>query len=139
MILHDELHRNYKLISEMVLICLDKGLRMVIENPYTQPHYLTAYWCIKPKIIDKNRRENGDYMEKPTQFFFINCDPESNFIFEPIDYVEKRTVNNCKGIDGRNKTVIRSEIHPQYANRFIRKYLIDWEQDFSKLYESRID
>ena len=124
--LHEELHRNYMLISEMVLIALDKGLRMVIENPYTSPHYLTTYWCIKPKIIDKNRRDNGDYMKKPTQYWFINFDPKFNLVFEPIDYVEKRTCNHITSKTGeKSRAETRSEIHPQYASRFIRQYLID--------------
>ena len=119
--LHEELHENYELISKMVCICLDRDLKMVIENPYTQPHYLTNYWCIKPKLIDKNRRENGDYMIKPTQFFFINCEPKQNLVFEALDYVPKRTSDY---IYDKDKSRIRSEIHPQYANRFIRQYLL---------------
>lgn len=127
--LHEELHRNYLLISEMVCICIDRGLKMVIENPYTAPHYLTTYWCIKPKLIDRNRCENGDYMKKPTQFWFINCEPKQNMVFEPLTYVEQR---KCEYITKRNtgidKTIARSEIHPQYASRFIRQYLIDYEE-----------
>jgi hypothetical protein len=119
--LHDELHENYEVLSMMVCICLDRGLKMVIENPYTQPHYLTAYWCIKPKLIDKNRRDNGDYYEKPTQYWFINCEPKQNLVFEALDYVPKKTID---GRSGANRARERSEIHPQYANRFIRQYLI---------------
>jgi len=121
--LHQELHRNYILISKLVVVAIRKNLRLVIENPYTQPHYLTTYWCIKPKIIDKDRRANGDYMNKPTQFFFIGFNPKDNLIFEPIDYVEKRTIDTVKG--DKSRQVLRSEMHPQYANRFIRQYLID--------------
>lgn len=123
--LHKELHRNYMLISELAEIALKRGLRLIIENPYTQPHYLTTYWCIKPKIIDKNRRENGDYMEKPTQFFFIGCEPKQNFIFETIEYVELRKHNSMTDKDGKSRQERRSEMHPQYANRFIRQYIID--------------
>lgn len=119
--LHRELAQNYELISKMVCVCLDRGLKMVIENPYTQPHYLTNYWCIKPKVIDKDRRKNGDYMNKPTQFFFINCEPKNNLVFEALDYVPKRV---CDYVSGKDRARIRSEIHPQYANRFIRQYLI---------------
>lgn len=125
--LHKELHRNYMLISELAEIALKRGLRLIIENPYTQPHYLTTHWCIKPKIIDKNRRENGDYMEKPTQFFFIGCEPKQNFIFEPIEYVELRKHNSMTNKDGKNRQERRSEMHPQYANRFIRQYILDGE------------
>ena len=120
--LHRELHENYDVISKMVCIALDKNLKMIIENPYTQPHYLTQFWCIKPKIVDKNRRENGDYMEKPTQYFCINFEPKQNVIFEPIEFVEKRKVDY---IQGKDRARIRSEIHPQYANRFIRQFILD--------------
>jgi len=96
----------------------------VIENPYTQPHYLTQYWCIKPKLIDKNRRNNGDYMEKPTQYWFIGFEPKQNLVFEPLDYVPKRV---CDYVSGKDRARIRSEIHPQYASRFIRQYILESE------------
>lgn len=126
--LHEELHRNYQLITKLTIVILRKGLRMVFENPAGEQHYLTRYWCIKPQVIDKDRRENGDTFKKPTQFWFIGFEPKNNILFEPIDYVESKT---WSGLSARE----RSEIHPQYASRFIRKYLIDYEQDFSKLYE----
>lgn len=31
--LHEELHELYELLSMMVCICLEKGLRLIIENP----------------------------------------------------------------------------------------------------------
>lgn len=123
--LHEELHRNYMLISKLVIIALDRGLKLIIENPYTAPHYLTTYWCIKPSIIDKDRRENGDYMKKPTQYFFIGCEPKQNIIFEPLDYVEKRLHQTMTNKDGKSRQERRSEMHPQYANRFIRQYILD--------------
>ena len=123
--LHSELSHNYRLITELAIVILKKGLRMVFENPLSEQHYLTRYWCLKPAIRDKNRRENGDYMIKPTQYWFIGFEPKQNLVFEPLDYVEYRTHQGMKAKDGKSKTVRRSEIHPQYANRFIRQYLID--------------
>ena len=123
--LHDELHELYELISMMVCVCIEKGLRIVIENPYTQPHYLTTYWCIKPTLIDRDRSLNGDYYKKPTQYWFVNCEPETNFIFEPIDNVETYVVDGKRNRDDISKKVERSLMHPQYANRFIRQKIID--------------
>lgn len=120
--LHEELHANYKTVSELAAVCIKKNLKLVIENPYSAQHYLKNYWPIEPKIIDKNRRDNGDYMKKPTQYWFINFEPKNNLVFEPIEYVEKRV---CDYITGKDRQRVRSEIHPQYANRFIRQYLID--------------
>ena len=123
--LHEELHRNYMLISKLVLICLRGGLRLMIENPYTQPHYLTQYWPVTPALVDTNRRLRGDYMEKPTQYFFINFEPQHNFIFEPMIVQEKRLHNYMHVTDGRPRVEMRSEIAPEYANRFIREFLIE--------------
>lgn len=124
--LHEELHNLYKLISMLTGIAYKRGLRLIIENPYTQPHYLTTYWCLKPALIDKDRRRNGDYYAKPTQFWFINCKPKQNFIFEPILQVKTATID--KGIDnGTSRQTARSMIHPQYANRFIRQQILEEE------------
>ena len=45
---------------------------MIVENPYTQPHYLTCYFPVKPKLIDKDRTLNGDYYKKPSYYAFQN-------------------------------------------------------------------
>ncbi len=123
--LQNELTELYNYLSKLVIVILRKDLKMVIENPYTQPHYLTTYWCIKPTIIDKDRTERGDYYKKPTQYWFINCEPKYNFIFEPLEYVKQKTIMKAKKTDKTSIKVERSMIHPQYANRFIREYLID--------------
>lgn len=98
---------------------------MVVENPATPPHYLTGYFPIKPAIIDRDRRENGDYYKKPTQFFFINCKPEQNMFLEPLEQVETRNIEREKNEDGVSRVVRRSMIHPQYARRFIRNFILD--------------
>lgn len=121
--LHDELNEYYKRISELVIVCKRKNIRLIIENPYTAPHYLTMYWCIKPTIIDKDRTKDGDYYKKPTQYFFINVEPKNNLVFEPLEYVERKTIAHVKG-SGRSRQTERSMIHPQYADRFIRKFIL---------------
>ena len=68
------------------------------------------------KHLKKYRRR--DYYKKPTQYWFIGFSPKQNLVFEALDYVEPKT---WSGLSARE----RSEIHPQYANRFIRQYLID--------------
>lgn len=123
--LHKELHELYMLISQMAVICIDRNLKMVIENPYTQPHYLTQYWCLKPKVIDKDRREHGDKFRKPTQFWFINCEPKDNFIFEPRIVKPSMAVMRCKARENLTIQEARSEITPEYANRFLREFILD--------------
>lgn len=130
--LHSELSKNYELITKLAIIVLKKGLRMVFENPYTEQHYLTRYWCLRPSVIDKNRRDNGDYYVKPTQYWFIGCKPKDNFIFEPVEYVEPIKVSDLWGTNQKD-IELRSMIHPQYASRFIKQYIIDYETDIENV------
>lgn len=123
--LHRELARLYELVSRLFIASLRGGWRMVLENPYTQQHYLVRYFPIKPKIIDKDRTKDGDYYKKPTQYFFVNCEPEMNFIFESLDYVERQSIERQRTRDGTDRKVLRSMIHPQYCRRFIKKYILD--------------
>ena len=92
---------------------------MIVENPVTQPHYLTTYFPIKPKLIDRDRTRNGDHYRKPTQYWFINCEPENNVVFEPIEFVERKTIM------GKRNQTNRSMIHGQYARRFLMNYVLD--------------
>ena len=127
---HKQLAIFYEKLCELVVCCIDKEIPLIIENPRTPPHYLNLYWCVEPKIIDIDRTLNGDYYKKPTQYWCFNFTPENNLVFEPIDYVKTATVDSGVKIDGIGKTTARSMIHPQYASRFIKQYLIDYEPTF---------
>lgn len=101
---------------------------MIVENPYTQPHYLTTYFPVKPSLVDTDRSLNGDYYKKPTQYWFVNCKPEQNIIFEPLDYVQTHTIDKAQRMSCNvDRKVKRSMIHPQYARRFIKQFVIDDE------------
>lgn len=117
--LHSELSQLYELVTKLALICLKRNLKIIIENPYSTTHYLVKYWAIPSKIIDMDRRKRGDYFKKPTQYWFINCEPKQNIIFEAytIQY-------ESKDIGHTNPGVERSIIAPDYANRFIREYIL---------------
>lgn len=123
--LHDELHRLYMLICKLFVISNRGGWRLIVENPYTQPHYLTMYFPVKPKLIDKDRRANGDYYKKPTQYWFVNCTPEQYMPFEALEYVPTENIERAKSTGGINRQVRRSMIHPQYARRFIKSYITE--------------
>lgn len=116
--LHQELAHNYDLITKLVIVALDRGLKLIIENPYSTQHYLHRYWALEPALIDDNRAEKGDYYKKPTQYFFINCEPKSNIVFDALPIRERKKVIDCS-------TVERSMISPEYARRFIQENIID--------------
>ena len=116
--LHRELSKYYETIIKLAIVCLRKKIPLIIENPYSTTHYLTKYWSIPATIIDKDRTTRGDFYQKPTQYWFINCKPKYNLIFEAY------TINELKNIERTNSKTERSLIAPEYANRFIREFII---------------
>ncbi len=124
----------FELCIKMFCICDCRGLRMVMENPYSQSHYLCKNFVYKSNLIDKNRRRRGDYFVKPTQYWFLNCEPLNQLVFEPIsvthgtsDMVRKMSREDADKMGASTVKVARSMIHPQYANRFIRQYILPEE------------
>lgn len=124
---HETLHLFYTMLCKLVVVAIEKGFRMVVENPATEPHYLNTYFPIRPAFTDKNRYENGDYYKKPTNYWFINFMPLNNLVFEPIDHVDIQNIKRQRAKGGKTRQVLRSMIHPQYANRFIRQYILPEE------------
>lgn len=123
---YNELDYYFRTLLKLLKIADLIGFKLVIENPYSEQSYLYRYAPIRPTIIDYDRRLNGDYFVKPTMYYFINFNPSSNLIFEPLDYIDYKRINDLpKGIE-------RSLIHPQYVNRFIREYLL-WKEKKLKL------
>lgn len=80
--LQGELTELYTLLSKMCIVCIRKDLRLIVENPRSQPHYLTQYWPLKPAVIENDRSLNGDEQKKPTQYWFIGCSPENNIMVD---------------------------------------------------------
>ena len=128
----DEVNTMYKYVNYLFIICIRKKLRLVMENPYSEEHFLRRYWCFLPAIIDKDRRENGDYFKKPTQYWFLNFEPRNNLLWEAIPYnaidcrdpIRMMQKSDYEKTGAKTKKAARSMIHPDYANRFIRQYLI---------------
>ena len=92
--LHKELDLMYETITKLAIVCIRKNLKLIIENPYSTTHYLVKYWAIPSKVIDKNRTLRGDYYEKPTQYWFINCEPKYNMIFEAYSWNKKKNIGH---------------------------------------------
>lgn len=132
--LHEELNRMYSMVTKLAIICIDRKIPLVIENPRGTLHYLNRYWCLKPKVIDGDRRDRGDWFKKPTQYWFINREPSNNLVFEAIninaipsighDAWHNRRKSDYDQTGAKTVKVARSMIHPDYANRFIREFII---------------
>lgn len=114
----NEINEYYEIISKLVIICLRKKLKLIIENPYNERHILRQFWHFDPAIIDYDRTYRGDKFKKPTQYFFFNLEPKRNIIIEPQIW------NGYKRVEDYNNPAERSMITKEYANRFIREFII---------------
>lgn len=122
----------FEMCIKMFCVVDVKGLRLIMENPYSQSHYLVKNFVYKAKVIDRNRRQRGDYFIKPTQYFYVNCEPTYGKSFTPPK--EKKAVcslsgSGVAGLCGEE----RSLISPDYARNFICDFIIGKKQSNSQL------
>lgn len=112
----------YKQLLKLCTLYEDNELRMIVENPYTQPHYLRNNFPYTPALIDHNRQRRGDYYKKPTQYFYINCQPTYGESFQPPKEIRK--VESAGGHVGSKCDRERSEISYDYARNFICDFIL---------------
>lgn len=109
-----------------------RGLRLVMENPWSEQTFLKQNFPFNPAVIDNNRLLRGDYYVKPTAYWFINCEPTDGKTFQPrakgknICQIEP---NHMPGICNEE----RSMISPDYARNFICDFILGKRQDIGQL------
>ena len=121
-------NRFYVLLYKLIGVCEIKQIRMILENPATQPHYLLLVqnFYKKPTFIDKDRTLRGDWFKKPTAWWFFNCEPTNGKSIQINN--KKKIVHKCKqGKDGLCSEE-RSLISPDYARNFICDFIVGKEQ-----------
>lgn len=123
----------HKLLYKMLWVAYEYKLRLVIENPATEPNYLiTGQNFPTPTIIDKNRMVRGDVFKKPTAYWFINCIPTDGYTFQ-FDK-EQKIIDKCKASPQAGLcSEERSMIHPDYARNFICDFILGKPQENSQL------
>lgn len=117
----------YEVCLKMFSVCSNKGLRLIVENPYNVEHYLHNNFPYAPVLIDRNRTLRGDFFNKPTQYWFVNCTPTSGATYQQPK--EHRAVTHSKkGAKAGLCSEERSMISPDYARNFICDFLIGKQQ-----------
>ena len=114
-------------LVKMIGICLKRGIRIILENPWTQPHFLTAAFLKSPSVVDKNRMERGDYFRKPTAYWFFNCEPTHGFSRQ--NDKKQQVVWDKKGAKRAGLcSEERSLISSDYARNWICDFVIGKDQ-----------
>lgn len=58
----------FSLAIKMLTIAKERGLRLVMENPWSEQTYLKANFVLPPSLVDMDRTRRGDAYKKPTAF-----------------------------------------------------------------------
>lgn len=111
----------------MFALCDMRGYRLVVENPYASQHFLVENFPYKASVIDHDRTSRGDFFQKPTQYWFVNCE-NTNGHTEQMQTVRKQIRNSKSGIRAGICSEERSMISPDYARNFICDFILGREQ-----------
>lgn len=121
----------YSLAVKMLTIAQERGLRLVMENPWNEQTYLKANFVLPPALVDNNRRLRGDYFQKPTAYWFINCEPTNGYTpyTNPIKKTMLKSKSSIKaGLCSEERSMMASE----YARNFICDFLLAKEQELTQ-------
>ena len=122
----------FGLAVKMLTVAKERGIRLIMENPWAEQTYLKANFVMPPTMVDTNRMLRGDYYVKPTAYWFINCEP-THGCSEQMDK-QKKTILSSKGASRAGLcSEERSMISPDYARNFICDFILGKEQPGTQL------
>jgi hypothetical protein len=122
----------FETLYKFVFVILDKGLRMVMENSWSENHFLKYGFLKPPTLVDNNRTLKGDCYVKPTAFWFWNCDNTYGESYQTPKQIKKIVEGKKHPIAGMCSEE-RSMISPDYARNFICDFILGKKQDIGQL------
>ena len=122
----------FETLYKFVFVILDKGLRLIIENSWSENHLLKFGFLKPPTIIDNDRTRRGDCYVKPTAYWFWNCENTYGESFQQPKQL-KRIVEGKKHPIAGMCSVERSMISPDYARNFICDFILGKKQNIGQL------
>lgn len=122
----------FRLAVKMISVAEQRGLRLIMENPWNLQTFLKNNFIYPPTLVDNDRTMRGDYFRKPTAYWFVGCEP-TNYSTIQKDKKEVRIQqlppNGMPGMCNEE----RSMISPDYARNFICDFIIGKPQKFTQL------
>lgn len=112
----------FQILLKFICVCLDKNIRLIIENPWSLDSFLKSQ-IKKPDLIDNNRMLRGDYFVKPTAYWFWNCSPTFGESFQ-FDKKKISCMNLSKSPVPGKCSIPRSLISSDYARNFINDFIL---------------
>lgn len=117
----------YSLAIKLASVAKQRGIRLIIENPWSGIGYLRNNFVEDPKVIDMDRTLRGDYFKKPTAYWFLNCEPTMGLTIQKDK--KTKTIRKTKsaseaGLCSEDRSMISSD----YARNFICDFILGKEQ-----------
>jgi hypothetical protein len=116
-----------ELLIKLMGVCELRGIRLIVENPWAMQTYLKNGFIKAPSLIDNNRALRGDYFQKPTAYWFVNCEPTHGMTIQK-DKKVKRVMDSKPAPRAGLCSEDRSMISPDYARNFICDFILGKEQ-----------
>lgn len=116
----------YTRLIKFCAFCLRKGIRMILENPWSEQTYLKANFIKVPDLVDMDRTMRGDFFKKPTAYWYWNCEPTTGFSYQKNKEAKKIISTKGAGQAGLCSEE-RSMISPDYTRNFICDFILGKE------------
>ena len=122
----------YKMLYKLFFVCEARNLKLIVENPASPPHYLlfTQNFYRPPTFIDYDRTRRGDCFNKPTAWWFFNCDATYGESF--VSPKEIKKIRKTQGSKGGICSKERSMMTPTYARNFICDFILGQPNENTK-------
>lgn len=120
----DKRQEYYKKVLQLIAICEERRLKLVIENPFNAHHFWRFNFPNYPRVIDMNRTLRGDYFKKPTQYIFVGFEPGNGHSLAKVHKMEFVEDKRSAPVGGQC-SIERSLISPEYAHNFICDYILN--------------
>lgn len=121
----------YTKAIQLLAVAKMRGLRLIMENPYTEPQYLKNNFVASPALIDYNRTLRGDVYKKPTAYWYINCEPTIGESYTQPKQIKKIFTSKSAPKAGLCSEE-RSMITADYARNFIHDFILGKPQEYSE-------
>lgn len=123
----------FSLAVKMLAVAEIRGLRLVMENPWSEQTYLKANFVMPPSLVDMDRTKRGDVYKKPTAYWFVNCEPTHGQSFQRPK-TQIKTIMSSRGSSVAGVcSEERSMISPDYARNFICDFILGKKQKHTQL------
>lgn len=122
----------YQVAIKMFAVFAERGLRLIMENPWSENTYLKGNFIMPPDLIDQNRMARGDYRVKPTAYWFVNCEPTGLRTYQKDKEKKLHMTSRGSNVAGMCSEE-RSMISSDYARNFICDNILGKPQKFTQL------